>query len=96
MNTFNVDLNIQDCTYSCGCKNCNSSDVNITSSAQTITLQNCYILNVIAASNNSVTVLIQNGFQIIIRNIRDFETSICITTRNCTHIVTLSATINQV
>ena len=48
MNTFNVDLNIEDCTYSAGCKNCNSTEVNITSTAQTITLQDCYILNVIA------------------------------------------------
>lgn len=94
MNTFNVDLNIEDCTYSAGCKNCNSSEVNITSTAQSITLQDCYILNVIAANNNSVTVLIQNGFQIIIRTIRDYSTQICIPTRNCTHIVTLSASIN--
>ena len=94
MNTFNVDLNIEDCTYSSGCKNCNSTEVNITSTSQTITLQDCYILNVIAASNNSVTVLIQNGFQIIIRTIREFSTQICIPTRNCTHIVTLSASIN--
>ena len=96
MVNFNVILNIQDCTYSCNCKNCNSNLVTLTSSAQTINLQNGYILNVIATGQNYVTVLIQNGFQVIIRNIRDYETKICIPTRNCTHVVTISATINQI
>ncbi len=96
MNTFNIDLNIEDCTYSCNCKNCNSCKTTFTNSSQTITLQNGYILNVISVNENYVTVLIQNGFQVIIRNVRNFPMQICIPTKNCTHIVTLCATINQV
>lgn len=96
MNNFNVDLNIEDCTFSCNCKNCNSSKVTVASTSQTISLQNNYILSVIASNNNSATVLIQNGFQSIIRNVRNFPMQICIPTKNCTHIITLSATINQV
>lgn len=30
MNDFNVSLKIEDCTYSCNCKNCNSSTDTIT------------------------------------------------------------------
>lgn len=96
MNNFNIDLNIEDCTFSCNCKNCNSSKVTVTSTSQTISLQNNYILSVIASNNNSATALIQNGFQSIIRNVRNFPMQICIPTKNYTHIVTLSATINQV
>lgn len=94
MNNFNVELNIQDCTFSCNCRNCQSNTVTVTNSSQTISLQNNFILSVIATGNNYVTILIQNGFQVIIRNIRNFPTQICIPSRNCNHIVTISATIN--
>ena len=94
MNNFNVELNIQDCTFSCNCRNCQSNTVTVTNSSQTISLQNNFILSVIATGNNFVTILIQNGFQVIIRNIRNFPTKICIPSRNCTHIVTVSATSN--
>ena len=43
MNNFNVALTIEDCTYSCSCKNCNSSTVTVTTTSQTISLQNNYI-----------------------------------------------------
>lgn len=95
MNTFNVDLTIQDCTYSCNCKNCCSNNVTVTNSSQTINLQNDYLLNVLAATNTYATVLIQNGFQVIIRNVRNYPMQICIPTKNCTHVVTLCATINE-
>ena len=52
MNDFNVSLKIEDCTYSCNCKNCNSSTDTITNVSQTISLQGNYILNVIAVNNN--------------------------------------------
>lgn len=94
MSNFNVELNIKDCTFSCNCRNCDSNTVTVTSSSQTISLQNNFLLNVIATGSNFVTILIQNGFQVIIRNIRNFPTQICIPSRNCTHIVTVSATIN--
>ena len=58
MNDFNVSLKIEDCIYSCNCKNCNSSTDTIT------------------------------------RNVRNFPMQICIPTKGCTHIVTLTATIN--
>ena len=94
MNDFNVSLKIEDCTYSCNRKNCNSSTDTITNVSQTISLQGNYILNVIAVNNNFATILIQNGFQVIIRNVRNFPMQICIPTKGCTHIVTLTATIN--
>ena len=94
MNDFNVSLKIEDCTYSCNCKNRNSSTDTITNVSQTISLQGNYILNVIAVNNNFATILIQNGFQVIIRNVRNFPMQICIPTKGCTHIVTLTATIN--
>ena len=94
MNDFNVSLKIEDCTYSCNYKNCNSSTDTITNVSQTISLQGNYILNVIAVNNNFATILIQNGFQVIIRNVRNFPMQICIPTKGCTHIVTLTATIN--
>ena len=62
MNDFNVSLKIEDCTYSCNCKNCNSSTDTITNVSQTISLQGNYILNVIAVNNNFATILIQNGY----------------------------------
>ena len=88
MNDFNVSLK------SCNCKNCNSSTDTITNVSQTISLQGNYILNVISVNNNFATILIQNGFQVIIRNVRNFPMQICIPTKGCTHIVTLTATIN--
>lgn len=94
MNDFNVSLKIEDYTYSCNCKNCNSSTDTITNVSQTISLQGNYILNVIAVNNNFATILIQNGFQVIIRNVRNFPMQICIPIKGCTHIVTLTATIN--
>lgn len=95
MNSFNVNLTIIDCTYSCKCKNCYSREINITSSLKTIDLQNGYILNVLSVTDTYATVLIQNGFQVIIRNIRDYPMRICIPSKNYPHIVTLSAIINE-
>lgn len=96
MDNFNVILNIQDCIYSCNCKNCNSTNITVTNTSQTISLQNGYILNIIAVNNNFATILIQNGFQVIIRNIRDFPVQICIPTKCCTHVVTICANVSQV
>lgn len=94
MDNFNITLTIKDCIYSCNCKNCNSSTVTVTATSQTLSLQNNYILNVIAVDSNYATILIQNGFQVIIRNVRNFPMQICISTKNCTHIVTLTAVIS--
>lgn len=96
MNTFNALLNIKDCLYSKNCEKCNSQEITVTSSSQTIELQCNYILNILSVTSTYSTVLIQNGFQVIIRNIRDFPMQIGIPTKNCTHVLTISIKANEV
>ena len=93
MNTFNVNLNICECIYCNNCKECHEREVNVTNSTQTIRLKCGFLLNVIAVNGNVVTVLIQNGFQVIIRNIRNFQTQLCIPNNSCTQILTLCANV---
>lgn len=66
---FSICLTLKD-TLICNClRNTNNSNIEVTSTSQTIELQNGYTLNVVAVSENSVTILIQNGTQVIIRTI---------------------------
>jgi len=61
-----------------------------------INLQNGYVLNVINVEDNFFTVLIQNGTNVIIRNIyTNTSTSICIPNKCGKHIININGTINQ-
>lgn len=92
MNTFNVNVKIKDCIFGKCCSSSKEKDINLTNSTQTISLQNNYILNVVLVTSTYSTVIIQNGFQVIIRNIRNYPMQICIPTKNCQHLVTVSIT----
>lgn len=66
---FSICLNLKDILI-CNClKNTNNSNIGVTSTSQTIELQNGFTLNVISVNENSATILIQNGTQVIIRTI---------------------------
>ncbi len=96
MNNFDVTLNIEDLFCGNCCKNVNQREVIVTSTNQTVGLQNGYVLNVINVNDNYVTLLIQNGTEVIIRNIyTNASTSICIPNKCGKHILTISANVNE-
>lgn len=88
---MNVNLNIND-TYCTKCyKNSIEKSENITSKDTSIELQNNYYLNVLNSNNNLITIMIQNGNYVIIRNIlMGIKTSILIPSTN-SHIITITA-----
>ncbi len=94
MNDFNITLTIEDIFCNKCCKESKQTQTTVTSTSQTISLQNNYILNIIQVSTNFFTVLIQNGVNVIIRNIyTNFTTSICIPNQCGTHFIRISGTI---
>lgn len=94
MDTYNVNLTVEDTLCDNCCKNTEKKNVLITSTSQTVSLQNCYIINVIAATNNMFTVLIQNGIQVIVRNIyTSFTTDICLPSDCKRHLLSISGTV---
>jgi len=96
MDNYNVNLTIEDTLCDNCCKNTNKKTILITSTSQTVSLQNCYILNVIAATENMFTVLIQNGTQVIVRNIyTSFSTDMCLPSNCKRHILNISGTVEQ-
>ena len=94
MQNFNINLNVRDTLICNCCKQIYERDINVTSTSQTITLLNGYILSVISVTDNRCTVLIQNGSYVTIRNIYNFETQICLQSSNCNHILALSCSGN--
>lgn len=96
MDNFTVNLTIEDIFCGNCCKEVKERNVIITSTNQTVTLQCNYILNVIFVSSSYFTVLIQNGTQVIIRNIyTNFTSSICLPNQCGKHFVNISGTIEQ-
>ncbi len=94
MQNFNITLKIRDCLCCKGCRQIYEKEVLVTSTDQTITLLNGYVLNVISVSDNRCCVLLQNGPCVFIRNVYDFDTEICISCNNYKHVVSLSYTKN--
>lgn len=93
MDNFNVNLTIEDTLSDGCCNNTNQKTILITSTSQTVRLQECYILNIIAARSNMFTVLIQNGTQVIVRNIyTNFTTDICLPSNCKRHLLSISGT----
>lgn len=90
---FSVTLNIRDIIISNCTKNTNNSDIIVISTTQVINLQNGYILNVVGVNQRYITVVIQNGTYVYIRNIfLNYDCNICLPTENpctCKHILTL-------
>ena len=94
MDDFNVNITITDTINNGCCNNTVQKTVIISSSAQTIALQNCYILNVIAISQNMFTVLIQNGTQVIVRNIyTNFITDLPLPSNCKRHLLSISGVV---
>ena len=95
MNNFNITLNIEDIICSKCCKDKESKTLNITSPSQVVNLKENYILNIIDVSSTKFTVLIQNGIEIIIRNIyTSYDMQICLPCNCATHLLTVSGNIN--
>ncbi len=88
---MNITLNIND-TYCTKCyKNTLEKTETITSTSDSLQLQNNYSLNVISVSNTRFSVIIQNGNCVIIRNILlGVATSILIPSK-CSHIITITS-----
>lgn len=84
MNNFNVNLNIRDTIISKCTKNINSTDTVITSTTQTISIGNSYQINVVYATNTYITLIIQNGTYVYIRNIyTNYNSTICLPNNDC-------------
>ncbi len=96
MNDFDVILHIEDIFCGNCCKDVKEKEITVTNTNQTINLQNGYVLNVINVEDNFFTALIQNGTNVIIRNIyTNSTTSICIPNKCGKHIININGTINQ-
>ena len=96
MDGFQVNVTIQDCFINKCCRNCIQRDTLVDSVTQTITLQCNFILNVIHVSSTYFTVLIQDGVNVIIRNIfTSHSTSLCLPNECGKHIITICGTITQ-
>ena len=95
MNTYNVNLTVVDTVIdNCNNKSSQKKTLLVTSTSQTVELQDCYILNIIAVTENMFTVLIQNGIQVIVRNIyTTFATDICLPSECKKHLLTISGNI---
>lgn len=61
MDTFNVNISVNDCCSSKCCNNNISTTTIITSLTNFIVLQNNYYLKIIAVNDNSVVLSIDNG-----------------------------------
>lgn len=92
MQDINVTLNVRDTIICKCCKKVSEKEVQVTSTSQVINLLDNFILNVISSGNSRCAVIIQNGQNVIIRNIYDYETEICIPSCGCQHFVALSCT----
>jgi hypothetical protein len=97
MNNFIVNLSVEDCfTDSSCCKNCSSKEVVISNTSQVVNLFDSYILNVVRVTSTYFTVIIQNGVNVIIRNVfTSYRLNVVLPTNdNCSkHIVTIGGTI---
>lgn len=91
MDTYNVNLTVEDSLTDCSCfKNTEKKSLTITSTSQTICLQDNYILNIVSATSDMFTVLIQNGTQVIVRNIyTTFTTELCLPSNCKRHLVSI-------
>lgn len=95
MNNYKVNLTLEDTFYGDCCKNTLQRDVTVISTRQTIALQCNYLLNVVFVSARYFTVLVQNGQQVIIRNIyTSHPSTLCLPNRCGKHLLTISGTIS--
>ncbi len=84
MNNFNVSLNVKDSIISKCTRDVSSTDTTVTSTSQSINIGNSYQINVVYATNTYVTVIIQNGTYVYIRNIyTNYTSSICLPSNDC-------------
>lgn len=97
MNTFNVLLTLIECNVDeCCCKHVYERDITVVSSNQIINLFNGYILNIVRVTDTYFTVLMQNGTQVVVRNVyTSFPTSLTLPDTNCCHTVTISGVVNS-
>ncbi len=96
MEDFNVVVNICECIIdNCCCKNTSEREVTVTNTSQQIMLCDNFVINIVRVSETFFTILIQNGTQIIIRNIfTSYPMSICLPASNCTkHIIKIGGNI---
>lgn len=94
MNNFPVTLNITDMLCNKCFKETLSKELIVSDPSQTIALQEDYILNVLTVSDTFVTVIIQNGFNVIIRRIFTiYPLQISLPSKCNQHILTISVTI---
>lgn len=91
---MNVILNITDvCCTKCF-KNSKELQVTVTSTSQTINLQDGFSLNVIQVTGSYITCIIQNSVYVIIRNIyTTFPVKICLPSKKCTHLLSIGVTL---
>lgn len=95
MNSFNINLCIQDYICICNSKDLLQKEILVTSTSQSICLHCNYLLNIIRVTDNYFTILLQNGFQTYIRNIFYNESfQICLPCNNGTRILSICGTIN--
>lgn len=95
MNDFNVLLNVVECCVDeCGCKHTFEREITVTSVTQTINLFNGYTLNIVKVTDTYFTVLVQNGTQIVLRNIyTNYPTTIILPDTNCCHSLAINGTV---
>lgn len=89
---MNILLNITQCCICDGFKSVNEKSYNITSTSQTITLNNGYTLSIISYSANSVHIILQNNNNIFIRVLHtSFPFEMCFNaSNNCCFFLTIS------
>lgn len=96
MNGFIAKFNIIDTICTKCCRETNQKSVTITDTSQTIALKCDYFMNVINCTENFCTIIIQNGFYSIIRNIYiNYDMQICLPHRCGDHIVTIGVDIDD-
>lgn len=97
MNNFNVTITIEDLICSNNCKDREVITKTITNTSETINLKESYILNIVNVTNSYFTIIVQNGFNTIIRNVfTSYQTKICLPCKCANHILTISGTINNI
>ncbi|MEG1009437.1 MAG: hypothetical protein RSE41_08910 [Clostridia bacterium] len=90
---MNINLKIIDTICSKCCKEILNKEVIITNNNETVQLQCSYTLNVIEVTDNSITVLLQNGSFVLVRNVYSYPFIISLPTDKCsTHIINITYT----
>ncbi len=98
MTDFSVDLDIIDLCCSKGFNNKIQKSLTITDTQTTLLLQCNYTLNVINITEEYITILIQDGINVIVSNVyTTFTSEICITScKNISHTLFVSCSITEI